>query len=79
MRQVWENAELNLIKLERKGFILNDRPEARNVHHVTCEAVTVMSVKHPKLFSQDRVSAKKWLDNKSREPLKNSPTLILFG
>ena len=68
MQPISSNDEMTLIKLERKGFILNERPEGRKgrkVHHVTCEAVTVMhGTAHPKYFSENRVAAKEWLDQR---------------
>lgn len=63
MEQVRNNAELNLIKLEKRGFILNDRPDEKKVHHVTCESVTALTVTHPKYFSQNRAASREWLDS----------------
>lgn len=64
MRQIQTNREMNLIKLEGKGFVFNERPEVRRVHHVTCEAVTHMGTKHPKYYSEDRARSRVWLDRR---------------
>jgi len=64
MRQITLRDEWNLIKLEKKGFILNARPEVKRVHHVTCGSVTPTSLDHPKYFSQNKAASKKWLNDK---------------
>lgn len=62
MDRIATNQELNLIKVEQRGFVLNERPESRKVHHASCESVSATTTQHPKYYSQDRNAAKEWLD-----------------
>ena len=64
MNPVRDNTELNHIKTMKKGFLLNERPEIKKVHHVTCEAVSATTVMHPKYFSQNKAASEKWLDSR---------------
>ena len=64
MNPVRNDEELNHINLLRKGFLLNERPEVKKVHHVTCGSVTATTTMHPKYFSQNKAASKKWLDSK---------------
>lgn len=72
MRQILTNDEMALILLAKKGWVLNQRPESRKVHHATCEALSAMVVKeYPKYFSDDREAARAWLDEKFGSRWKN--------
>jgi hypothetical protein len=64
MNPIRDNEELNHIKLMKKGFVFNERPEVKRVHHVTCGSVTATTTQHPKYFSHNRNASRRWLDNK---------------
>lgn len=55
--------ELLLLKVEKRGFILNERPEIKRVHHASCGSVSTW-LDHPKYFSNDRDEARDWLDRR---------------
>jgi hypothetical protein len=64
MRQV-DNKELAQIIIDGRGYVLNERPETRTVHHASCEAVGAMVASaYPKYFSEDKASSNQWLDEK---------------
>lgn len=65
MREITNNREMAAIKLEGKGFVLNERPESRKLHHVSCDAIHAMvATAHPKYYSEDRAATKEWLDRR---------------
>jgi uncharacterized Zn-finger protein len=55
--------ELLLIKVGKTGFVLNERPDVRRVHHASCSSVSPW-IDHPKYFSEDRNAARDWLDRR---------------
>lgn len=61
MRQITTTDELLLIKVQKKGFVLNERPDVNRVHHASCNSVSPW-IDHPKYFSENRSKAKYWLD-----------------
>jgi hypothetical protein len=65
MTLVKTNEDMAYILIEREGYVLNERPEVRRVHHASCEAVAAMVASHyPKYFSLDPVASKVWLDER---------------
>jgi len=63
MRQITTTDELLLIKINKTGFVLNERPEARRVHHASCSSVSTW-LDHPKYFSENSSAARDWLDRR---------------
>jgi hypothetical protein len=63
VRQISTTDELLLIKVQKKGFVLNERPEVRRVHHASCGSVSAW-IDHPKYFSENKRAATDWLDRR---------------
>jgi uncharacterized Zn-finger protein len=63
MRPITTTDELLLIKMGKRGFVLNERPEVRRVHHASCSSVSPW-IDHPKYFSENRRAATDWLDRR---------------
>jgi hypothetical protein len=63
MRTIIGKSDLEAIRTAGVGFVLNIRPEQSMVHRANCEAVGVMSVEHPKFFSETAYEAAAWLMN----------------
>jgi hypothetical protein len=65
MEKVGSHAELTEIIGIGRGYIFNDRPDRKMLHHAKCESLEVMSTRqHDKLFFEHFKEAKKWLDRK---------------
>lgn len=65
MDKVKTRDEMALILLEKKGFVLNERPEINRVHHATCESLSAMVASaHPKYFSTNRGQSEDWLNKR---------------
>jgi hypothetical protein len=65
MKPIKTDAEMAHILIERQGYLLNDGPEARRVHHASCNAVAAMvASRFPRYFATDSVGAKQWLDDR---------------
>ena len=79
MEEIRTNDEFLLIKLGKTGFVLNERPEIRKVHHISCEAVHAMTTMHPKYFSKNRKTAKDWLDRRFGAERDAFPSTHLSG
>jgi len=63
MREITTTDELLLIKVGKTGFVLNERPDVRRVHHASCNSVSTW-IDHPKYFSESSNAAKDWLDRR---------------
>jgi len=63
MRRIVGKSDLEALRAAGLGFIINIRPERSVVHCADCEAVGVMSAKHPKIFSGTTHEAADWLRN----------------
>jgi hypothetical protein len=63
LRRILDKSDLEALRTAGIGFIINIRPERSLVHRAACEAVGVMSAKHPKIFSGTRQEAADWLAN----------------
>ncbi len=62
MIRVRTDKELNKIKYEEIGYILNIRPERNMVHHASCSAVSVSgALMHPKFWGDDPIKVQSWL------------------
>jgi len=56
---------MELILVSKKGFVLSWRPEAKKIHHASCELLSGTLVnKYPRFFSEDRFATRHWLDHK---------------
>lgn len=65
MTRVETNEAMAYILIEREGYVLNERPDVRRVHHASCESVAAMVASyHPKYFSLDPICARSWLDER---------------
>ena len=63
MREITTTKDLLTIKVRKRGFVLNERPEVRRVHHASCDSLSTW-IDHPKYFSENRPAARDWLDRR---------------
>lgn len=67
MTKVETHAEISRILEGGVGYVLNDRPGNRKLHHASCDflqSMVPLPKGYPKFFSESPAEARVWLDTK---------------